>query len=210
MLFRSSPPNSPSSPIAFVEGESSEATPEVVEDSTHNTETGNESELEVVNTHSQIDLDYDVNFPPLTKWTKSHPPNQVIGNPQSGVLTRSQLKARSEFCLYHAFLSKVEPKKVKEALEHSDWIEAMQAELAEFERNKVWQLVPKPENASLVGLKWVFRNKLDKEGNVVRNKARLVVKGYSQMEGIDYDETFAPVARLEDRKSTRLNSSHRH
>ena len=82
-------------------------------------------------------------------------------------------------------------------MDDSDWVEAMQAELGEFERNKVWRLIPTPPDVSVVGLKWVFRNKLDKEGNVVRNKARLVVKGYFQQEGIDYEETFAPVARLE-------------
>ena len=73
----------------------------------------------------------------------------------------------------------------------------MQDELHEFERNRVWRLIPIPKDASVVGLKWVFRNKMDKKGNVIRNKARLVVKGYCQEEGIDYEETFAPVARLE-------------
>ena len=73
----------------------------------------------------------------------------------------------------------------------------MQEELNEFERNKVWQLVPRPRNRSVVGTKWVFRNKTDADGIVIRNKARLVAKGYSQQEGINYDETFAPVARLE-------------
>ena len=73
----------------------------------------------------------------------------------------------------------------------------MQDGINEFERNKVWRLIPTPPEASVVGLKWVFHNKLDKEGNIVRNKARLVVKGYCQEEGIDYEETFAPVGRLE-------------
>ena len=73
----------------------------------------------------------------------------------------------------------------------------MQEELLEFERHKVWRLVPRPPNKSIIGTRWVFRNKLDDSGNIVRNKARLVAQGYSQQEGIDYDETYAPVARLE-------------
>ncbi|KAI4387451.1 hypothetical protein MLD38_005281 [Melastoma candidum] len=90
-----------------------------------------------------------------------------------------------------------EPDGIDEALDDPDWILAMQEELNQFERNKVWTLVPKPDNRSIIGTKWVFRNKLDESGAVVRNKARLVAKGYSQEEGIDFDETFAPVARLE-------------
>ena len=73
----------------------------------------------------------------------------------------------------------------------------MHDELAEFERNDVWTLVPTPPNTSIVGSRWVYRNKSDEDGVIIRNKARLVVKGYSQQEGIDYDETFAPVARIE-------------
>ena len=76
------------------------------------------------------------------------------------------------------FVSKIEPKTVNNALDHLDWVEAMQDELNEFERNKVWRLIPTPPDAFVVSLKWVFRNKMDKEGNVIRNKARLVVKGY--------------------------------
>ena len=72
----------------------------------------------------------------------------------------------------------------------------MQEELGQFERNKIWTLVPRPTNHPVIGTKWVFRNKMDKLGNVVRNKARLVVQGYNQEERVDFDETFAPVARL--------------
>ncbi|KAL4582285.1 hypothetical protein LXL04_006830 [Taraxacum kok-saghyz] len=115
---------------------------------------------EVEETITPNENDYDMNYPPLVKWTRDHPQRQIGGTPSQGV-------------------------------------EAMQAELNEFERNKVWRLIPIPPSVSVVGLKWVFRNKVDKEGNVVRNKARLVVKGYCQQEGIDYEETFALVARLE-------------
>ena len=73
----------------------------------------------------------------------------------------------------------------------------MQEELNQFQRNDVWDLVPKPLQKNIIGIKWVFRNKLNEQGEVTRNKARLVAQGYSQQEGIDYTETFAPVARLE-------------
>ena len=99
--------------------------------------------------------------------------------------------------MFNVFISKIEPKTFKIAMEYPDWIVSMQSELAEFERNKVWRLFPKPKDVSVIGLKWFFKNKTDKEGNVVRNKATLVVKGYSQQEGIDYEETFAPVTRLD-------------
>ncbi|CAM8958482.1 unnamed protein product [Rhodiola kirilowii] len=73
----------------------------------------------------------------------------------------------------------------------------MQEELGEFQRNDVWDLVPRPENVNVIGTKWIFKNKSDEQGNITRNKARLVLKAILQIEGVDFDETFAPVARLE-------------
>ena len=73
----------------------------------------------------------------------------------------------------------------------------MQEELNQFERNKVWKLVSKPKNRTIIGTKWVYRNKMEEAGIIKRNKTILVAKGYSQQEGIDFDETYAPVARLE-------------
>ena len=99
--------------------------------------------------------------------------------------------------MFNSFVSKIEPKIVNVVLDHAYSLKAMQEELNEFERNKVWRLVPILDNALVIGIKWVFRNKMDKEGNVIRNTAHLVVKGYCQEEGIDYEETFAPVAILE-------------
>ncbi|GJU21425.1 putative ribonuclease H-like domain-containing protein [Tanacetum coccineum] len=77
------------------------------------------------------------------------------------------------------------------------WIEAMQEELLQFKLQKVWTLVDLPKGKRAIGTKWVYRNKKDERGIIVRNKARLVAQGYTQEEGIDYDEVFAPVARIE-------------
>ncbi|KAI3758589.1 hypothetical protein L6452_06156 [Arctium lappa] len=135
-------------------------------------------------------------LPHTTKWIRSHPIHQIIGDPQASVSTRSKTATYNE-CLFTCFLSKIEPTKVYKALEHPDWIIAMQEELNQFDMLKVWRLVPRPKGKSVIGTKWIFKNKKDKDGIVVRNKARLVAKGYRQEECIDYDETFVPVARLE-------------
>jgi hypothetical protein len=85
---------------------------------------------------------------------------------------------------------------IEDALRDPYWVVAMQEELNNFTRNEVWHLVPR-SNQNVVGTKWVFRNKQDEHGVVTRNKAQLVAKGYSQVEGLDFDETYAPIARLE-------------
>nr|GEU71412.1 retrovirus-related Pol polyprotein from transposon TNT 1-94 [Tanacetum cinerariifolium] len=86
---------------------------------------------------------------------------------------------------------------VDEALTDECWIVSMQEELIQFIANDVWELIPQPWNMTIIGTMWVFRNKLDENGVVSRDKAMLVSQGYNQQEGIDYDETYAPVARLE-------------
>ncbi|GJX13349.1 retrovirus-related pol polyprotein from transposon TNT 1-94 [Tanacetum coccineum] len=90
---------------------------------------------------------------------------------------------------------------VNEALTDDSWMVTMQEELNQFIANDIWELVPQPRNITIIRTKWVFRNKLDENGIVSRNKARLVAQGYNQQEGIDYDETYAPIARL---KSIRI------
>ena len=118
----------------------------------------------------------------------------VIGDVSQKVITRNSIK---NVCNHLAFVSQVEPKNIDEAINDENWILAMQEELNQFERNQVWELVPRPNDHPIIGTKWVFRNKLDETGIITRNKARLVAKGYNQEEGIDYEETYAPVARLE-------------
>ncbi|GJS21679.1 putative ribonuclease H-like domain-containing protein [Tanacetum coccineum] len=85
-----------------------------------------------------------------------------------------------------------EPKKIAEALQDDSWVQAMQEELLQFKLQQVWVLVDLPHGMKVIGTKWVYRNKRDERGVVVRNKARLVAQGYTQEEGIDYDEVFAP------------------
>ncbi|GJR44366.1 retrovirus-related pol polyprotein from transposon TNT 1-94 [Tanacetum coccineum] len=125
----------------------------------------------------------------------------IIGNPGAGMLTRAMDKelsvASAHEYLFVDILSEEEPKKVYEALQHPGWVDAMQDELNQFSRNKVWTLVPTPYGKIIIGSKWVFKNKRDEIGIVIKNKARLVAQGYNQQEGIDFGETFAHVARLE-------------
>ncbi|GKB39987.1 retrovirus-related pol polyprotein from transposon TNT 1-94 [Tanacetum coccineum] len=99
------------------------------------------------------------------------------------------------FCYYDAFLTSVEPKNYKDALSQACWIEAMQEELNEFERLEVWELVPRPDKVMVITLKWIYKVKLDELGRILKNKARLVARGYRQEDGINFEESVAPVAR---------------
>ena len=105
-------------------------------------------------------------------------------------MTRNKL--RNDMC----FLSMKEPKIVKDALEDMDWSKSLKEEIEQIEKNKTWTLFPRPKDKNVFGTKWVYRNKLDENGELTRKKPRLVCKGYVQEEGIDYGETFAPIARL--------------
>ncbi|GJS08354.1 putative reverse transcriptase domain-containing protein [Tanacetum coccineum] len=136
-----------------------------------------------------LEIDEIVNI----KESKNHPLENVIGNLNQRTL-RSQAQNQSNFFY---FISTIDTKNVNEALTDDSWIVAMQEELNPFIANDVWELVPQPRNMTIIGTKWVFRNKLDENRIVSRNKARLVAQGYNQQEGIDYDETYTLVARLE-------------
>nr|GFB09468.1 hypothetical protein [Tanacetum cinerariifolium] len=114
-------------------------------------------------------------YPHEKKWTKDHPLHKIIGDPKSSVRTRGQL---ANSCLFSCLLSSIEPANVAEALRDADWVSAMQEELDEFARLKVWRLVPRPEGKSVIKTKWIFKNKKDESSLVIRNKARLVAVGF--------------------------------
>ncbi|GKA88738.1 retrovirus-related pol polyprotein from transposon TNT 1-94, partial [Tanacetum coccineum] len=133
----------------------------------------------------------------LGKWSKDHPLDNIIGSPSRPVSTRKQLATDALWCLYNSVLSKVEPKNFKSAIIKDCWFQAMQDEIHEFDRLQVWELVPQPDCVMIIALKWIYKVKLDEYGDVLKNKARLVAKGYRQEEGIDFEESFAPVARIE-------------
>ncbi|GJS14397.1 putative ribonuclease H-like domain-containing protein [Tanacetum coccineum] len=164
-------------------------------------------------------LETTVNVSPIptSRIHSIHPTTQILGDPTSAVQTRSKVNKSSgahafvsyiqkqrrnnhkdfQHCLFACFLSQIEPKKISQALEDESWVDAMQEELLQFKIQKVWILVDLPFRKKAIRTKWVYRNKKDERGVVVRNKARLVAQGYRQEERIDYDEVFAPVARIE-------------
>ncbi|GJV39278.1 retrovirus-related pol polyprotein from transposon TNT 1-94 [Tanacetum coccineum] len=112
-------------------------------------------------------------------------------------MTRQRLHTDSEVCMYALTISTIEPKNIKEAMANHSWIESMQDELNQFERLQVWELVPRLEGKNVIALKWIWKNKCDADNIVVRNKTRLMAKGYKQEEGIDFEELFTSVARFE-------------
>ncbi|GJU97714.1 putative ribonuclease H-like domain-containing protein [Tanacetum coccineum] len=156
---------------------------------------------------------YTVPTTPNTRIHKDHPIKNVIGDVKSTIQTRRMTKSTSEqgflsavyeqkthdtlnTCLYACFLSQIEPTSIAKALSDSSWVEAMQEELLQFKLQQVWKLMDLPNGKRAIGTKWVFRNKKDERGIVIRNKARLVAQGHRQKEGIDYEEIFAHVARI--------------
>ncbi|GKE01376.1 putative ribonuclease H-like domain-containing protein, partial [Tanacetum coccineum] len=134
---------------------------------------------------NNLEITMNVSPIPTTRIHKDHPKDHIIGDINSATQTRRMTKITEE----HAM--------VIQALTDPIWIEAMQEELLQFKLQKVWTLVDLPKGKRAIGTKWVYRNKKDERGIVVRNKSRLVAQGYTQEEGINYVEVFAPVARIE-------------
>ncbi|GKF55154.1 retrovirus-related pol polyprotein from transposon TNT 1-94, partial [Tanacetum coccineum] len=145
----------------------------------------------------------------LSRWTKDHPIANVIGDPSRSVSTRKQLEMDAMWCYFDAFLTLVEPKNFKQVMTKPLWINAMQEEIHEFERLEVWELVSCPDKVFLIKLKWIYMVKTDEFSGVLKNKARLVTQEFRQEEGIDFEESFAPVDRIEAIRIFKANAAHK-
>ncbi|GKA66702.1 putative ribonuclease H-like domain-containing protein [Tanacetum coccineum] len=152
-----------------------------------------ESTLIENNPFAPVDNDPFINVFALDLVLKHHHLGILV---QQNLLIK-QLATDALWCLYNSVLSKVKPKNFKSAITEDCWFQAMQDEIHEFDRLQVWELVPQPDCVMIIALKWIYKVKLDEYGDVLKNKARLVAKGYRQEEGIDFEESFAPVARIE-------------
>jgi hypothetical protein len=128
-----------------------------------------------------------------TSIVRDHPLDSIIRDISRGVQTRSKL---TSFCAHSSFVSYKKPTKIEEALKDADWVNAMHDVLNNFKRNQVCELVERLKGHNVIGTKWVFKNKQDQDGIVVRNKAKLVAQGYTQVEGLDFGEIYALVVRL--------------
>nr|GFA01080.1 Gag-Pol polyprotein [Tanacetum cinerariifolium] len=127
--------------------------------------------------HSKASSSGDISS---TESPYDHPLDNVIGNPFRPVSTRKQLATDALWCLYSSVLSKIEPKNFKSAIIEDCWFQAMQDEIHEFDRIQVWELVPQPDCLMIIVHKWIYKVKLDEYGDVLKNKAWLVAKGYRQ------------------------------
>nr|GFB83076.1 retrovirus-related Pol polyprotein from transposon TNT 1-94 [Tanacetum cinerariifolium] len=158
----------------------------------------NQAETHVEN--DQVANDEFINIfstPVQDQWETSSSTRASHWNPLQSVRTRRQLESDAEMCMFALTVSRTEPKTIKEAMADSVWIESMQEELHQFNRLDVWEPVDRPLCTNVINLKWLWKNKRDEENTVIRNKSRLVAKGYAQKEGVDFEESFAPIARLE-------------
>jgi hypothetical protein len=134
--------------------------------------------------------------PSIRVQNNNHHSDQIIRNKDAGVETRRRMCSPEQAHL--TLTSTIEPTCFEEASKSEFWNKAKDEELDQIEKNDTWELVPRPKNKNVIGTKWVFRNKLNEDGQVTRNKYRLVCKGYTQFEGIKFEETFSPVAIMEE------------
>ena len=111
---------------------------------------------------------------PSLRVIKNHPESNIIGSLDKGLRLRKGNILLANHVTYHCYLAQFEPKKVEEAFQGENWVESMHEKLNQFVRNDVWELVPRPENVYVISTKWIFKNKIDENGEIIWNKSRLV------------------------------------
>ncbi|KAK1668233.1 hypothetical protein QYE76_056392 [Lolium multiflorum] len=187
-----------------VEPSSTQAEPSSVTQEPSSTQDESQSEEQEEDPHSmEQDHDDDQETSSTHDQAQVVPHDQVLARDEfidhEGTIRKIKAATRASDMKVDQVLGSISRGVVHEALVDPDWVIAMQEELECFTRNEVWSLVerPKDHRINVIGTKWVFKNKQDENGIVIRNKARLVAQGFAQIEGMDFEDTFAPVARLE-------------
>ena len=135
----------------------------------------------------------------------NHPATNILGSLNDNMRLRSKAL---NLITHSCYLSLFESKKVDEALQDADWVYSMHEKIHQFVQNDMWELVHRPKGVNVIGTKWLFKKKSDEHGTIIRNKSRLVAQGYTQVEWINFDETFAPIARLESIRILLAIASH--
>jgi hypothetical protein len=157
----------------------------------------NKEESEVEETNVDAAQNYD-GIDQLSSPANGSVTESVENISQGSSPSSTPVKLRSIEDIYNrCHMSFIEPENYQEAAKSKDWQDAMRTELEMIEKNHTWELIDRPSDAPVIGVKWVFKTKLNLDGSIHKHKARLVAKGYAQKPGVDYNETFAPVARLD-------------
>nr|GFA96132.1 integrase, catalytic region, zinc finger, CCHC-type, peptidase aspartic, catalytic [Tanacetum cinerariifolium] len=152
-------------------------------------------DVDELNPNAMVDGNTFVN--PFATSSSNAAETSSLQNMDPSNMHTNQLRSDGDMCMFALTVHTMEPNNVKEAITDPAWIESMQEKLLQFKRKDVWVLVPTLDNISPLTLKWIFKNKHDEEQMVIRNKSRLVVRGYHQEEGLDFEESFPLVARME-------------
>eukprot|EP00253_Pinus_taeda_P002496 PITA_02496 len=140
-------------------------------------QTNDEEETNEEETHEEPEEQIRIEEKTHSRYVqKNHPESQILGQKEADIQTRRTIAEASS---YLALLSSTKPQNVRESCKDERWVKAMDEELEQIEKNNTWELVPRPKDKNVIGTKWIFKSKLNENGEVIRNKARLVCKGYA-------------------------------
>ena len=116
---------------------------------------------------------------PSFRVVKNHLESNINGSLDEGLCLRKGSTLVANHVIYHCYLAQFEPKMVEKALQYDNWVGSVHKEPNQFVRNDVWELVPRPKDTHVINTKWIFRNKIDEDGEIIRNNSRLAAQGYT-------------------------------